>query len=207
MCAAAIHGLAESVQRGGPEEHIADAVVAIACAAAERNPDACTTSSQQVYQDFADPEVHLTGMAFLWLQTDTDTHWHNLLLSHQARSREVEGDSGAQEAYADGATTQAQDLAEAVLLCLQKASRGTCETAIDYFEALSMVPVSERAPFFAEPLCRRLLHALLQQACYPADFTSWSKCIDDDENDFKRFRYRCISMPDNPLPVATHFVS
>ena len=87
VCAAAIHGLAESVQRGGPEEHIAEAVVAIACAAAERNPDACTTSSQQVYQDFSDPEVHLTGMAFLWLQTDTDTHWHNLLLSHQARSR------------------------------------------------------------------------------------------------------------------------
>ena len=42
---------------------------------------------------------------------------------------------------------------------------------------------------------------LLQQACYPADFTSWSECIDDDEDDFKRFRYRCISMPDNPCQL------
>ncbi len=108
------------------------------------------------------------------------------------------GDSGALEAHADGATVQAQDLAESVLLCLPKTSKGTCETAIDYFEALSMVPVSERAPFFAEPLCRRLLHALLQQACYPANFISWSRCIDDDEDDFKRFRCGCISVPDVP---------
>ena len=132
--------------------------------------------------------MYLTGFALLWLQTESDTYWHNPLLSHQAYSRKAERDSGVLKTHADGATMQAQDLAEAVLLCLQKASRGTCETAIDYFEALSMVPVSERAPFFAEPLCRRLLHALLQQACYPADFTSWSECIDDDEDDFKRFR-------------------
>ena len=83
---------------------------------------------------------------------------------------------------------QAHDVAESVLLSLQDALRSRCETAIEYFEALSTVPVAERAPFFAQPLCRRLLHALLRQACYPADFISWPECLDDDEDDFNRFR-------------------
>ena len=51
-----------------------------------------------------------------------------------------------------------------------------------------MVPVAERAPFFRQPLCRRLLQALLRQACYPADFLTWIECTDDDEDDFDRFR-------------------
>ena len=83
---------------------------------------------------------------------------------------------------------QAHDVAESVLLSLQDASRSRCEAAIEYFEALSTVPVAERAPFFAQPLCRRLLHALLRQACYPTDFISWPECLDDDEDDFNRFR-------------------
>ena len=86
------------------------------------------------------------------------------------------------------ARVQARDVAEAVLLSLHDAPRSRCETAIEYFEALSTVPVAERAPFFAQPLCRRLLRALLQQACYPANFTSWPDCLDDDEDDFSRFR-------------------
>ena len=83
---------------------------------------------------------------------------------------------------------QAHDVAEAVLLSLQDAPRSRCEAAIEYFEALSTVPVAERAPFFAQPLCRRLLHVLLRQACYPADFTTWSECPEDDEDNFNRFR-------------------
>ena len=47
MCAAAISALAESMHKGEVEEHIAEAVVRIACAAAEREPEACTSSSQQ----------------------------------------------------------------------------------------------------------------------------------------------------------------
>ena len=86
------------------------------------------------------------------------------------------------------AVMQAHDLAEAVLLCLQQPFRNICETAIEYFEALSSVAVAERAPFFAQPLCRRLLHGLLRHACYPADFTTWSECVDDDQDDFSRFR-------------------
>ena len=101
--------------------------------------------------------------------------------------------AGPQVPWASGnvmrwACVQAHDVAESVLLSLQDASRSRCETAIEYFEALSTVPVAERAPFFAQPLCRRLLHALLRQACYPADFTSWPECLDDDEDDFNRFR-------------------
>ena len=51
-----------------------------------------------------------------------------------------------------------------------------------------MVPVAERAPYFRQPLCRRLLQALLRQACYPADFVTWDERTDDDEDDFGRFR-------------------
>ena len=91
---------------------------------------------------------------------------------------------------------QAHDLAEAVLFCLQQSpSRGVCETAIEYFEALSMVPVAERAPYFRQPLCMRLLQALLRQACYPSDFVTWSEVVDDDEDDFSRFRCALLQMP------------
>lgn len=48
VCAAATSALAECVQQGEVEEHMAEAVVRLACAAAEREPEACTSSSEQV---------------------------------------------------------------------------------------------------------------------------------------------------------------
>ena len=49
VCAAAISALAESMHKGEVEDHIAEAVVRMGCAAAEREPEACTSSSQQVH--------------------------------------------------------------------------------------------------------------------------------------------------------------
>ena len=48
VCAAAVSALAESMHGGEVGEHIAEAVVRLACAAAEREPETCTSSSQQV---------------------------------------------------------------------------------------------------------------------------------------------------------------
>ena len=101
---------------------------------------------------------------------------------------------------------QAHALAEAVLMCLQHPSRSICETAIEYFEALSMVPVAERAPFFGQPLCRRLLQALLRQACYPADFVTWVECTNDDKDDFSRFRCAPLLNPGIPAQKSLGFM-
>ena len=48
VCAAATSALAESLHGGEVDDHIAEAVVRLGCAAAEREPEACTSSSQQV---------------------------------------------------------------------------------------------------------------------------------------------------------------
>lgn len=67
-------------------------------------------------------------------------------------------------------------------------SRSVAEAAIEFFEALNTVPMAERAPSFGPPLFARLLPLLLAHARYPADFTSWVECLEDDADDFHRFR-------------------
>jgi hypothetical protein len=84
---------------------------------------------------------------------------------------------------------QAASLVEAVLKCLGCSSKKVAETAVEYFDALCTVPMSERHPYFGAPMFAQLLQPLLSHARYPADFTSWEECVEEDSDDFHRFRY------------------
>ncbi len=84
---------------------------------------------------------------------------------------------------------QAAALGDAVLRCLECPLRNVAETAVEYFETLSTVPVAERSPAFRAPMFGRLLPPLLRHARYPQSFTSWEECIDDDCDEFHRFRW------------------
>lgn len=79
-------------------------------------------------------------------------------------------------------------LVEVVLKCLGCPSKNVAETAVEYFDTLCTVPVAERHPSFGAPLFSRLLPLLLMHTRYPADFTSWKESIDEDADDFYRFR-------------------
>ena len=83
---------------------------------------------------------------------------------------------------------QAQALAELALECARVPSRAVAEAAVEFFEALSTVPVAARAPQLGPPLFARLLPALLCAARYPEGFASWEDCAEDDADSFHRFR-------------------
>lgn len=63
-----------------------------------------------------------------------------------------------------------------------------CGPVVEFFEAVSTVPVAARAPALGPPLFARLLPALLARAQYPRGFASWEDCAEDDADGFHRFR-------------------
>lgn len=86
-------------------------------------------------------------------------------------------------------TVQAAAVAEAVFKCLDCASRNVAEIAVQFFEILSTVPVAKRSPAFRAPVFGRMLPPLLRHARYPQGFTFWEECVDDDSDEFHRFRW------------------
>ncbi|CAL8466105.1 g5641 [Coccomyxa elongata] len=95
--------------------------------------------------------------------------------------------------FAVGTSNEAAALAEGVLTCLRCPSRNVAEAAIEYFETLSTVPVAQRSSAFRAPLFGRMLPQLLHHARYPPDFTSWEDCVDDDRDEFHRFRDHALA--------------
>ncbi|KAK9902253.1 hypothetical protein WJX75_009732 [Coccomyxa subellipsoidea] len=100
--------------------------------------------------------------------------------------------AGCMPEFAAGDSEEAAAVAEAVFKCLDCASRNVAEIAVQFFEILSTVPVAKRSPAFRAPVFGRMLPPLLRHARYPQGFTSWEECVDDDSDEFHRFRDHAI---------------
>lgn len=72
--------------------------------------------------------------------------------------------------------------------CFARPERSVAETAIEYFDAINLVPVASRADYLREPLFSSLLVPLLSHAQYPEGFAGWESCTEDDPEAFHRFR-------------------
>ncbi|GAX80410.1 hypothetical protein CEUSTIGMA_g7849.t1 [Chlamydomonas eustigma] len=78
-------------------------------------------------------------------------------------------------------------LGELMLLCLRSPSRSCADAALEYFQAINTVSVSERHPQLGTPLFASALPHLLKHGQYPQAFKSWADA-DIDEDEFYRFR-------------------
>lgn len=90
-----------------------------------------------------------------------------------------------------GAGGQAVGLAQLLVSCMglaaEQRERGIIESALEYFDALSVLPMAARAPELRQPLSISLLQAICRSSCYPPDFTGWATSLDDPD-DFTSFR-------------------
>ena len=86
-------------------------------------------------------------------------------------------------------------LAVLVLEGLRSGQRSVAESAMEYFDVLSAVPVAQRHPQLGPPVYLTMLPSLTALARYPADFTTWEVCTEDDPEAFHSFR--CTSWHDS----------
>ena len=69
-------------------------------------------------------------------------------------------------------------------------SRAITEAAVEYFDELSCIPLSQRDPQLSQPYCQALLLPLLRQAAFPEGFRGWEHELEeDDEQLFDTFRW------------------
>ena len=76
--------------------------------------------------------------------------------------------------------------------------RQVADFAMDYLDSLSTVPLAERRAELGQTLYSSLLPVLFPHMQYPQGFTTWDEWVDDDEEDFNRFRHVCSSSLLNP---------
>ncbi|KAK9804313.1 hypothetical protein WJX72_006272 [[Myrmecia] bisecta] len=94
-----------------------------------------------------------------------------------------------------GRFEEAAPLAELMLQLISLPERSVAEVVVDYFNTLSTVSIKQRHPSLGRPLFGNLLQPLLRHASFPADFSSWEECTDDDEELFDRFREQMLTDP------------
>lgn len=85
---------------------------------------------------------------------------------------------------------QAVSLAQLMLTVISKGPRS--EEALEYFVMLNTVPTHERLPALQRDVFASLAPHLMQLARYPEGFTNWAEYLDDDEEEFLRFREQCL---------------
>lgn len=72
--------------------------------------------------------------------------------------------------------------------------RRVAEAVLDYFVIINTIPTAERLPQMCKPLFTQAFEPILANTQYPRSFqSSWDDCVDDDEDDFYRFRSQQLS--------------
>eukprot|EP00884_Botryococcus_braunii_P018983 jgi/Botrbrau1/5769/Bobra.0134s0036.1 len=94
------------------------------------------------------------------------------------------------------ASPQAVGLAQMLIGCLQTAAAqnewGTVESVLEYFDAMAVVPLKDRAPELQVPLSLSLMQVLCEAARYPSDFCGWDSALDDPD-EFFSFREHVLA--------------
>ena len=85
-------------------------------------------------------------------------------------------------------TWQSIPLAGLMLECLACGHQGAAEAAIEYFDMLNSVPMSQRHPQLGAPLYATMLPHLSRLASYPRSFSSWDQSTEEPDM-FYSFRW------------------